>query len=411
MSQPIFILGGYQTDFARAWSRDGLDLSDMMREATQGAIADARIEANAVQTIHVGNAMGEVYRGQAHLGPIVAQVVPELRGLPTMRHEGACASSSLAVLAAMAELEAGRYECALVLGVEEEKNVPGEIAAEIQNCASWVGHEDVECRYMWPAVFGRIAREYEERDRLDRRHLGRIAQLNRLNARDNSRAQTRMWTYDERAFSTDKAANPEVEPGTRRSDCTHLTDGACALILATEGFASRHAKRIGYSLSDFARIRGWGHRGDGIRFLDKMDRAPEQRYLLPHLRRTLEDAWRRAGINSLTELDGVETHDCFAATEYLAIDHFGVAPRGQAWRAIEDGTIERGGSLPFNASGGLIGIGHPVGATGARMILDATRQVTGQAEGCQIEGARTMQTLNIGGSCATMVSFVIGAGA
>ena len=410
MSKPIFILGGYQTDFARTWSREGLDFSDMIKEAATGAIADARIESSAIQTIHVGNAMGEVYRGQAHMGPIVAQVLPELRGLPSSRHEGACASSSLAVLAAAAELEAGRYECALIVGVEEEKNVSGEVASEIQSVASWVGREDLPCRYMWPAVFGRITREYEERDGLDRRYLGRIAQINRQNARENPRAQTRKWTYDDRTFSNDAEANPEVEPGTRRSDCTHISDGACALILGSEDFAAKHARRLGVQLSDLARIRGWGHRGDGIRFLDKLERTRGERYMLPHLRGTLTDAWRRAGISGVEELDGVETHDCFTATEYLAIDHFGVAPPGQAWRAIEDGTIERTGSLPFNASGGLIGIGHPVGATGARMIFDAMRQVTGKAEGCQIEGARTMQTLNIGGSCATIASFVIGAG-
>jgi acetyl-CoA C-acetyltransferase len=409
MSKPIFILGGYQTDFARAWSREGLDFSDMMKEAAEGALADARIPTSAVQTIHVGNAMGEVYRGQAHMGPIVAQVVPEFRGLPSSRHEGACASSSLATLAAAAELEAGRYECALVLGVEEEKNVPGERGAEIQEVASWVGREDVACRYLWPAVFGRITHEYAERDNLDRRHLNRIAQINRTNARQNPRAQTRKWTYDERAF-TDNELNPEVEVGTRRLDCTHISDGACAIILANEEFAAEHAKRLGVPLSDIPRILGWGHRGDGIRFLDKLERTRGERFLLPHVRGTITDAWRRAGIQGIEDLDGVETHDCFSATEYMAIDHFGVAPAGQAWRAIEEGTIERKGSLPFNASGGLIGIGHPVGATGARMIFDAAKQVTGRAEGCQIEGARTMQTLNIGGSCATITSFVIGAG-
>ncbi len=91
----------------------------------------------------------------------------------------------------------------------------------------------------------------------------------------------------------------------------------------------------------------------------------------------------------------------------MAIDHLGLTPPGQSWQAVDSGVIDPGGSCPINMSGGLIGCGHPVGATGARMLFDAARQVTGRAQDCQIEGARRIQTLNIGGSCATVVSFVV----
>jgi acetyl-CoA C-acetyltransferase len=91
----------------------------------------------------------------------------------------------------------------------------------------------------------------------------------------------------------------------------------------------------------------------------------------------------------------------------VAIDHLGLTAPGESWRAVEDGAIEPGGACPINMSGGLIGCGHPVGATGSRMLLDAARQVTGQAGDCQIEGARRIQTLNIGGSLATVVTFVV----
>ena len=95
-------------------------------------------------------------------------------------------------------------------------------------------------------------------------------------------------------------------------------------------------------------------------------------------------------------------------TEYMAIDHFGITAPGESWKAVEEGSIKLGGRLPINASGGLIGCGHPVGATGARMLLDATQQVKNQAGDAQIEGAKDMATLNIGGSCATVCSFVVG---
>ncbi|MBM3383517.1 MAG: thiolase domain-containing protein [Betaproteobacteria bacterium] len=404
MSEPVYILGGHQTDFSKVWSRQGQDIADMTREATLSALAHAGVDASQVQSIHVGNAFGELQRQQAHLGAMVAQVVPELWGVPAMRHEGACASSSLGILSAMAEIEAGRYDCVLVLGVEEFKNLPGDQASQNQNAAAWQGHEGIECRFMWPAAFGLLAQEYGRRYGLDRRHLNRIAELNYGNAKRNPLAQTRKWQFDALSFTDDDKANPVIEPGTRRQDCGQITDGACAVVLASARFAEAHRRAGGPAM---ARIAGWGHRNAGLRLKDKFERSAEQPYVFPHLRQTLEDAWRRAGVPGIEAVHGVETHDCFTTTEYMAIDHLGLTAPGQSWQAVEDGRIERGGSCPVNMSGGLIGCGHPVGATGTRMLLDAARQVAGQAGECQIEGARRMQTLNIGGSCATVVSFVV----
>jgi len=407
MNTPVYILGGYQTDFAKAWARNGQDISDMTREGTLGTLQAAGVDAAEIESIHVGNAFGEMQRQQAHLGAMVAQVVPELWGVPAMRHEGACASSSLGVLSAMAEIEAGRYGCALVLGVEEFKNLSGNEASVNQNAAAWQGHEGFDCTFMWPAVFGRVAMEYESRYGLDRQYLNRIAEINYGNARRNPLAQTRQWTFQPEDFTDDDVANPVIEPGTRRRDCGQITDGACGLVLASAEFAQAHARRTGRRLEDIPRISGWGHRNAGLRLQDKFDRSQGQTYVFPHLRQALEDAWKRAGVPGVDAMDGIETHDCFTTTEYAAIDHLGLTPPGQSWLAVEDGTIAPGGRCPVNMSGGLIGCGHPVGATGARMVLDAARQVTGQAGDCQIEGAQRLQTLNIGGSCATVVSFVV----
>ena len=130
--------------------------------------------------------------------------------------------------------------------------------------------------------------------------------------------------------------------------------------------------------------------------------------VFPHVRDTISDAFRRAGVTDVMQLDGIETHDCFTTTEYMAIDHFGITAPGESWKAIESGLIERDGALPINPSGGLIGGGHPVGATGARMVFDAAKQVTGRAGDIQVDGARTFATLNIGGSLSTVASFVVG---
>ncbi|PVH30118.1 acetyl-CoA acetyltransferase [Pararhodobacter oceanensis] len=397
-----YILGSSQSDFARAWAREGLDISDMMRDSVRDALEDAQVGAEQIDSIHVGNAFGELQRQQAHLGAMVPQVVPELWGVPAMRHEGACASASLAVLTAMAEIEAGRYDCILVVGAEEFKNTRGDIASMNQNAAGWQGREDIDCRFLWPAVFGLTAQEYERRYGLDRRYLNRIAELNYANARNNPQAQTRNWAFNALSFTDDDNANPVIEPGTRRQDCGQITDGASSLVLASPDFAARWMRRTGKTA---ARISGWGHRNASLRFKDKLERSDD--HVFPHVRQTIQDAWHRAGVGGIEAMSGVETHDCFTTTEYIAIDHLGLTEAGQSWRAIEDGSIERGGRCPINMSGGLIGCGHPVGATGARMLHDAARQVLGRAGDMQIEGAQRMQTLNFGGSFGTVVSFVV----
>jgi acetyl-CoA C-acetyltransferase len=404
----IHLIGGYQTDFARVWSREGLDYTDMMREAIDGALASCLLEPDDIEAIHVGNAFGELYRGQGHLAAMVAQVKPEFFGKPAMRHEAACASSSLGILSASAEIEAGRYDCIMVLGVEEEKNLPGDQASQVQNAASWQGHEGLDCIFVWPAVFGRIAMEYDERYGLDRRYLNRIAEINMGNAKRNPLAQTRGWKFRAETFTDDDAFNPIIEPGTRRQDCGQITDGSVAVVLASDRFMQRYAARRGVKANEFPQILGWGHTNAGIRFLDKLERSKGEEYMFPHVRKAITDAWRRAGIDGVESLDGIETHDCFTSTEYMAIDHFGLTPPGQSWQAIDSGLVEIDGKCPVNASGGLIGIGHPVGATGARLLLDAGRQVTGTAGDYQVAGARTYGTLNIGGSLGTVVSFVVG---
>lgn len=410
MTSPIFVLGGYQTDFARAFAREGLDISHMMREAIVGALTASGVDASEIQTIHVGNAFSELQRQQGHLGAMAAQVVPELWGKPAMRHEGACASSSLAILSAMSELEAGRYDIALVVGVEEQKAIPGDQSSINQNAAAWQGHEGISCTFMWPAVFGLLAEEYNYRYGLDRQYLNRISEINYGNAKLNPLAQTREWKFTEASFTDDDVANPIIEPGTRRQDCGQITDGAVALVLCSERFIQTYAARSKKRVSQIARIRGWGHHNAGIKFLDKLDRSKDQPYVFPHVRDTITDALHRAGIRNVMDLDAIETHDCFTATEYMAIDHFGITAPGESWKAIESGLIERGGALPMNPSGGLIGGGHPVGATGARMVFDAAKQVTGMAGDVQIDGAQNVATLNIGGSLSTVASFVIGVG-
>ena len=407
MSSNVFILGGFQTDFARNFARENLGVAELTCETTLGALEACRLDAKSIESIHVGNAFGELFNGQSHLGAMPATVIADLAGIPASRHEAACASGSIAILSAMSEIEAGRYDCILVLGVEQQKNVPGELAAKYLGAAAWVGHEGKDARYMWPHLFSLVADEVDRRYELDRRHLAKIAEKNFANAKKNPNAQTRGWKLTDASFSEDDEANPIVEGRLRRHDCGQMTDGSAAVILASSTFAEQFARERGGSTTKLPRIAGWGHRTADLGLARKFERSKNDPYLFPHVRETIVDAYRRAGISGPDDLDGIETHDCFSITEYIAIDHFGITKPGESFKAVEDRSIEMGGKIPVNASGGLIGLGHPVGATGVRMLLDAAKQVTGDANEMQIEGAKKIATLNIGGALGTVVSFVV----
>jgi acetyl-CoA C-acetyltransferase len=351
-----YVLGGYQTDFARHLAREGKELADLVKETVEGTLAAAGVEPEDIGAIHVANAFGELFCHQSQLGAMPATVCPALWGIPAVRHEAACASGSVAVLAAQAAIQAGQIDCALVLGVEQERHVSGEMAARNMGAAAWTGHEGEGARYLWPHMFARIADIVNPPDEA----LAAIAKKNLDYAKQNPLAQTRGWTY-----STDVDKNPVVEGRLRRNDCAQITDGAAGIVLASERFARG------------AKILGWGHKTAGLSLDLKLARKGE--YLFPHLRAAIT----AAGCDAV---EAVELHDCFSVTEYVATQHLALP--------IADPRI--------NQSGGLIGGGHPVGATGVRMVLDAAKMIA--------RGAGRVGTLNIGGSFTTVVSFVLGSG-
>jgi acetyl-CoA C-acetyltransferase len=398
-SANVWILGGYQSDFARNLSREGLDFAGLTTEVVDNTLSAAKIDARDIDVVHVANAFGELFAGQGHLGAMPASVNDGLWDTPATRHEAACASGSVATLAAIADLRSGAYRTALVVGVELEKTVPGDTAAQYLGAAAWTDHEGREAKFMWPYMFDSVADEYDHRYGLDDAHLRAIAQLTFANARANPNAQTRDWTVPEPLAADD--VNPVIEGRLRRFDCSQMTDGGAGVVLVTDDYLRNHpgARPVG-------RIDGWGHRTVGLGLQQKLDRAAGQPYVLPHVRGAVLDAFDRARV-TLDGVDGFEVHDCFTPSEYLAIDHIGLTGPGESWKAIENNEIEVGGRLPINPSGGLIGGGHPVGASGVRMLVDAAKQVSGTAGDYQVDGAKTFGTLNFGGSTATTVSFVV----
>jgi acetyl-CoA C-acetyltransferase len=408
----IYILGGSQSDFARNWAREGKGIYEMFEEALREAVVNAGIDPAQIEVGHVGNFVAELFTRQGLLGGFFGQVFPELAMLPTSRHEAACASGSIALLSAMRDIEAGHYDVACVLGLELMRNTDGKTGAEYLGAAAWQGQEATaqDCDFPWPHMFDRLTDEYDRRYGIRAEPLNRIAEINFGNAKLNQRAQTRQWQFPQGAFSCDDELNPVIEGRVRKQGCGQITDGSACVIVASEKAARAHAQQRGLRLADIPRIKGWGHRSAPILLSRKLELSADAPLVFPHAAATMQEAAQRAGFASAAELDGLETHDCFSMTEYMAIDHAGLTAPGESWKAVEEGRITREGNFPINPSGGLIGLGHPVGATGIRMVLDCARQVTGRAGDYQVPGVENMLTFNVGGSATTCASFVVGVG-
>jgi acetyl-CoA C-acetyltransferase len=404
----VYVLGGFQTDFARNWTKESKHFSALMREAVLGALERCDIAPEEIESAHVGNFAAELYCMQGHLGAFFTEVHPAFSGLPTGRHEAACASGSIALLAASAEIEAGRYDLQAVVGIEQMKTVSASEGGAYLGTAAWYEQEADGIEFPFPKLFGKLGDEYDKRYGLKDEHLAEISRLNYDNAKLNPNAQTRTWYMNKEHALCRTDDNAAVGGRIRISDCSQVTDGAVCVFLASRAYAERYAKGTGRKLEDIPRIKGWGHNTARLRFDDKVAESQGDRYVLPHVRSTITSALGRAGMADVNAIDGIETHDCFTTSEYMAIDHFGLTEPGESWKAVEQGWLEIDGKHPINPSGGLIGAGHPVGATGVRQLLDAQLQVTGRAGAYQVEGARNFQTLNIGGSGTTSVSFIVG---
>ncbi len=405
--QRIYILGGHQTDFSRNWDREGQTLFDAFSDTMHKGLENSRLDASDVQVGHVGNFVSDLFCGQALLGGFFGHVDPKLAYLPASRHEAACASGSMAILSAMTDLESGRYDLACVMGIEMMRNVSGKQAAENLRAAAWADKEWQHQPFVWPCAFDDLMTVYQQKYGLDAQHVRAISQKNFENGKRNPNAQSRGWTFSEKSFTNDEQANPSVSGNIHRQDCGQVSDGAAVVFLATEKRAKRYAQQHNLSIDDIPYIKGWGHINSPMLMAEKLKLSEDDGFVFPHVNMLFQQTLKRAGLDSLDQIDGMEVHDCFNITEYMILDHAGLCKPGEVWQSIEAGVFDHGGKLPVNASGGLIGLGHPVGATGIRMLLDCYKQVSGIAGEYQIDNARDMMTFNLGGSATTCASFIV----
>ena len=411
----VYILGGAQTDFERNWKKEGKGMVAILKEVMADGLAHAGLNFDDVKELNgenrvacfVGNFIAEKYVDQGHLGAFLTEVDPAFYGVPSARYEAACASSSVAIDAAATKIRADEYDVAIVVGWELMKTVDSKLGGDFLGRAAYYEKEGKGIELPFPKLFGRLADEtlkkYSDLD--EKRYmdaLARISVINYSNAKRNPLSQTRKWfmSYDQ-ASTRGTDTNPLVGGKLGVSDCSQVTDGAAVVVLCS----GKYIAERGYKGKPI--IKGYGHRTAPMLFDKKMADNERSEYVLPWTRQAVLDAYKRAEL-SVDDIDVFETHDCFTSSEYAAISAFGLTEPGKEYEAVESGMISFDGSKPINPSGGLIGCGHPVGASGARMFLDLYRQVTGTAGGYQVEDVKNGMMLNIGGSAPTNYVFIVG---
>lgn len=419
MNNSVYILGGSQTDFQRNWSKEGKTFIAMMREAIEDVLQKTNISTEEIINLNkqnkigifVGNFDGEQYLNQGHLGAFLTEINPAFVGIPSARYEAACASGSVAIDAASSKIKVGDYDVAIVLGIEMMKTVDSQTGGDFLGTAAYYEKEAKGISFPFPKLFGQLADTYIQKYSLDEKRymdsLAQISAINYSNSKKNPNAQTRSWFMNlEHANNRNTKNNMLVGGKLAISDCSQVTDGAAVVILSSQKYLEDYKTKRNLSKTEFSEISGWGHRVAPILFSEKILESKNQNFILPWTRLTVLDALNRANLKE-TDIDVYETHDCFSSSEYMAISAFGITKPGKEYKAIENGLIDFNGNKPINPSGGLIGCGHPVGATGVRMLLDLHKQITGTAGNYQVKKANNSMMLNIGGSATTNFVYIV----
>ncbi|MGH6932501.1 MAG: acetyl-CoA acetyltransferase [Dongiaceae bacterium] len=371
------IVGWSHTPFGR---HDGADVEALIGKVAGAALADAGIEAADIDEVFVGH-FNAGFSRQDFPSSLVFQGLPALRFKPATRVENACATGSAAVHAGLRGIAARQSRLVLVVGVEKMTDTPGpEIGVNLLK-ASYV-KDEAATEGGFAGVFARIAQQYFQKHGDQSDALAAIAAKNHRNGLGNPYAQLRKdLGYEFCRTESDK--NPMVAWPLKRTDCSLVSDGAAAVVLADVETALRLKKAIAFraaaQVNDFLPLAGRDitlFEGAGLAWARALDSAGL----------TLED------------LSLVETHDCFTIAELIEYEAMGLAPRGQGARAVLEGWTQKDGKLPVNASGGLKSKGHPIGATGVSMHVMAGMQLMEQAGDMQVGNAKLAGIFNMGGA-------------
>ncbi|MER8462161.1 acetyl-CoA acetyltransferase [Mesorhizobium sp. M1396] len=359
---------------------EGETLENLIVKVATDALDHAGIGPDEVDEIVLGH-FNAGFSAQDFTASLVLQADDRLRFKPATRVENACATGSAAVRQGIRAIDANAARIVLVVGAEQMTTTPGPEIGKNLLKASYLP-EDGDTPAGFAGVFGKIAQAYFQRYGDQSDALAMIAAKNHRNGVDNPYAQMRKdFGYEFCRQESEK--NPFVAGPLKRTDCSLVSDGAAALILADTATALKMRRAVAFRANE--------HVQD----------------FLPMSKRDIltfegcEQAWTRALKNAgvtLEDLSFVETHDCFTIAELIEYEAMGLAKPGEGARLALDGTTAKDGPLPVNPSGGLKAKGHPIGATGVSMHVLTAMQLVGEAGGIQVPGAKLGGIFNMGGA-------------
>jgi acetyl-CoA C-acetyltransferase len=382
-SDPI-IVGWGHTPFGKLGAET---LESLIEAAGREALASAGLGGDDIDAVWLGHFNSGMVP-DAFCSSMPLAIDPGLRFKPAIRCENACASGSAALYAALDAIRAGRVRTALVVGVEKMTGLdtPG-----VTRALSGASYQPEEASLSFPAIFARYAVAYNERYGDPTEAMARIAVKNHRNALDNPLAQLRKPLDLDFCLAVSER-NPLVAPPLKVTDCSLISDGAAAVVIARRDMAEAFPCSVGFRATE------------QVNDLLPMSRKDLAAFEGP--RRAFERAYAAAGL-TVDDVDFAEVHDCFTIAELLSVEAMGLAAPGQGRDLIRDRQTEAGGRLPVNRSGGLKAKGHPVGATGVSMHVLAARQLTGQAGAMQIANPEIGLCFNMGGgavvSCVSIL--------
>ena len=371
------IIGWGHNKFGR---NDTQSTEEMIAEVVSEAISHAQVDPKDIDNIVVGT-FNNGFQKQDFHGALPAINCEVLKHVPSLRVENACATGSAAIHTALNSIEAKRSKLNLVVGVEKMTDRSTKEAGDILLGASYRKEED-KIDGGFAGVFAQITDTYFQRYGDQTKYLSKIAAKNHKNVAVNPYAHMQVdLGFDFCNKVSEK--NPLVAPPLKRSDCSMISDGAAALIIADDELASEAERSISFK----ARVQM-----NDLMPMSKRDKT-EFRGAALSWKKALSDAQ----IN-LMDLSFVETHDCFTIAELIEYEAMGLTQRGEGYKVLEEGTVYKDGKLPINPSGGLKAKGHPVGATGVSQHIMACMQLVGEAKDMQIKDASLGGIFNMGGS-------------
>ncbi len=382
LSQEVAVIGVSCTKFGENFDQS---LQDMMVEAGTAACQDAGITTDDVQAAWLGTFSPGFGGGKA---TITLSDALKMRERPITRVENYCATGTDAFRNAAAAVAAGKYEVVMVLGAEKLRD------RAVRGLQREGIHPYLEAGSTAPGLFALSANRYMHTFGMDRSILAKVAVKNHANGALNPKAHFQTKVTEEQVLKAPVIAYPFG-----LYDCCPTTDGAAAAILCRADLASTFRKEL-------ILLRGSGLAVmSGKPFLD-----PTVDYLgFPSTRAAAQQAYAQAGISDpVKQVDFCEVHDCFTWTEITNYEDLGFCKKGEGPKFIEEGRSSLSGEVPFNPSGGLKSFGHPVGATGVRMIYEIVTQLRGEAGPRQVNHAEVGLAHNLGGPGAVACVVIIG---